>query len=151
MKKLILSLILLLYPVLSWPHSHHAIPKTTFTMACYIIAPDEKWTFRDYGFTLHYQDSHGKKQKISATTSGTKKNCTDETVSATAAIPAGQVKIHINDFAGEAGSTVECTNTIKYKLSKKDLGKTCHFIVKSAKYGSYTSTDECSLEMTCAE
>jgi hypothetical protein len=149
MKKWILTLIFFLYPAIIFAHQH--LKSTTFSMACYIIAPDEKWTFKDYGFTLNYKDVHGKKQKISASSSGTKKNCTDKTVKASAKIPAGPIKIHINDFAGEAGSTVECTNPIKYKLTKKQIGKDCEFIVKSVKYGSYTSTDECSIEMTCAE
>jgi hypothetical protein len=149
MKKLTLACLILFYPVLIYAHQH--LTPTTFSMACYIISPDDKWTFRDYGFTLSYKDAQGKKQKISAASTGTKKNCTDKTVSAAAKIPAGLVKIHINDFTGELGSTVECTNTIKYELTKKQVGKACEFIVKSAKYGSYTSTDECAIEMTCAK
>jgi len=147
MKKLALALIVLLYSTFVLAHQH--AQTTKIAMACYIIAPDEKWTFKDFGFTLHYQDAHGKKKKISAQSANSAMNCTDKSVSAAGIIPEGPVQIHIHDFTGEAGSTLECTNTIKYKLTKKQIGKNCEFVVKSVKYGAYTSTDECSIKMTC--
>jgi hypothetical protein len=147
MKKLVLACVLLFYPALIFAGQHSQTTK--FSMPCYIIAPDEKWTFKDYGFTLHYIDAHGKKKKISANTTDSAMNCTDKTVSASAKVPAGPIKIKIHDFTGEAGSTVECTNIIKYKLTKKQVGKNCEFVVKSAKFGAYTSTDECSIKMAC--
>lgn len=125
------------------------IKPTTFSMLCYVQSPEEKWTFRDFGFTLTYKDAEGKKQTLTAKSSGTVKNCTDKSVSVAAKIPASTVTMHVNDFVGQAGSTVECTNNIKYKLATESLGKTCEFIVKSAKLGSYTSTAECSLIVDC--
>jgi hypothetical protein len=148
MKKLLLLSILLLMPIISCAHK---LAPTIFTMSCFIISPDDKWSYRDYGFKLSYRDAHGKKQTISASSSGTKKSCTNKSVSVTAEIPASKVKIHIDDFVGELGSTIECTNTINYKLTKSQVGKTCEFMVKTPKYGSYTSTDECALQISCNE
>jgi hypothetical protein len=122
---------------------------TTFSMLCYIDSQEDKWTFRDFGFTLTYKDVHGKKQTLTANSTGTKKNCTDKSVSVTALIPASSIIFHINDFAGQAGSTVECTNAIKYKLAQDAIGKTCEFIVKSPKFGSYTSSSDCSVVVDC--
>jgi hypothetical protein len=129
-------------------HAEKLAP-TTFSMSCVIISPDDKWTYRDYGFELTYRDSHGKQQTLSAKSTGTKKNCTNKTVSVTAAIPASKLTFKITDFTGEKDSTIECTNTIAYHLAKADIGKVCEFMVKTPKYGAYTSTDECALEMHC--
>jgi hypothetical protein len=145
MKKIFFVLLMLMLPSVAFA----ALPVTTFTELCYIISPEDKWTYRDYGFTLTYRDAAGKKQTLSAGSKGTPKNCTQKSVSVKAAIPAGHIKIHINDFTGQADSTIECTNTISYHLTKDALGKTCEFIVKTPKYGSYTSTDECRLQMEC--
>jgi hypothetical protein len=148
MKKLALTCILLFYPTLILAHQYGQTTK--IAMACFIIAPDEKWTFKDFGFTLHYKDANGKKHKLSANTSDSAMNCTDKAVFVSAKIPAGPIKINIHDFTGEAGSTLECTNTIKYKLTPKQIGKHCGFVVKSFKTGAYTSNDECSIKMTCS-
>jgi hypothetical protein len=148
MKKFLVISTLLLASTLVY--AHKAIP-TTFSMSCFIISPDEKWSYRDYGFKLTYNDANGKKQTLAAESKGTKKSCTDKFVSVTGEIPAGPVKFQITDFTGELGSTIECTNTIKYKLTKTDVGKTCEFMVKTPKYGSYTSTDECALQMECKD
>lgn len=148
MKNLILLVVILLSPSILYAHKH-GLADTTFAMSCFVISPDDKWSYRDYGFTLTYHDSHHKKQTISAESKGTKKNCTDKIITAKAKIPAGTVKIHIKDFTGEQGSTIECTNTIKYKLKPDQIGKVCEFMVKTPKYGSYTSTDECDVQMDC--
>jgi hypothetical protein len=150
MRKFALLSMLLTVSSILYAHKPE-LPPTTFAMSCFIISPDDKWSFRDYGFKLMYRDVQGNEKTISAQSTGTKKNCTDKTVLATAKIPAGTVKIHIDDFAGELGSTIECTNTIKYKLTKDQIGKVCQFMVKTQKYGSYTSTDECALQMNCGE
>lgn len=146
MKNYFLITALLFVPTISYAYT---LMPTTFAMACYVISPDEKWTYRDYGFELTYKSADGKKQTLSAQSTGTKKNCTKKSVSVTGKIPPGPVKIKINDFAGEAGSTIECTNIINYKLTPQQVGKMCEFIVKTPKYGSYTSTDECTIQVTC--
>jgi hypothetical protein len=148
MKKTALLSILLVVPSILYAHKSELRP-TTFAMSCFIISPDDKWSYRDYGFKLTYHDIHGMKKTISAQSTGAKKNCTDKTVLATAKIPAGTLEFQINDFTGELGSTIECTNTIKYKLTKDQIGKICQFMVKTEKYGSYTSTDTCALQMNC--
>jgi hypothetical protein len=145
MKKLIFLLSLLM-PV----YAHALIKPTTFTMLCYIASQDDNWTYRDFGFTLTYKDAKGKIQTLKAAASHPKqKNCSTKTISVSGAIPAGPVKVHIDDFTGEAGSTIECTKDIKYRLQPIHVGQVCEFIVKSPKYGSYTSTDECSLIVDC--
>jgi hypothetical protein len=148
MKKFLIVLLALMTPAIAF--AHKLLP-TTFSMSCFIISQDDKWSYRDYGFKLTYKDKHGKKQTVSAESKGTKKSCTNKFVSVNAEIPASKVKFQITDFTGEMGSTIECTNTINYKLTKDQIGKTCEFMVKTPKYGSYTSTDECALKMACKD
>ena len=133
----------------SLAQAHPSTPETYFSMPCYLVSDDDRWTFRDFGFTLTYTDAQGKKQTLAAASKNNPKNCTEKSVTVKAKVPAGTLKIHIDDFLGELKSTVECTNIIKLKFKKADIGKNCQLLVKSQKLGSWTSTDECAVEMTC--
>jgi hypothetical protein len=143
---LAVSFLLALSPL---AQAHQSLPETYFSMPCYLASDDDRWTFRDFGFTLSYTDAQGKKQTLTASSKNNPKNCTEKSVTVKAKVPAGTLKIHIDDFLGELSSTVECTNTIKQKFRKADIGKNCQLLVKSPKLGSYTTSGDCAIEMTC--
>jgi hypothetical protein len=53
MKKFLIVLLALMTPAIAF--AHKLLP-TTFSMSCFIISQDDKWSYSDYGFKLTYKD-----------------------------------------------------------------------------------------------